>query len=359
MTLELCLRRVDFLLEIKDGRLGKFRKISDFFNRFIHRKHFLCDFLRLFPGRAVFPVRLVDVFHDVAEHISCTKITQFHRVLQYPEHGIGGEFAEIGFFIEGVDGAEPLGDAAAVAPELFCMFQKLVYFDNRHRLPLEIHALFLIAQLHRVAVVRRALEGVKELEAYHVQVLKWGKVARLFHAACKARHVEDQAIAVQRIVVLVLDVNGDAVAGHAVAAVVGQEQVGLDAAVPNLAWNEWVHELRVLDAVRTHKVQRRVDEVGSEHQVLLAGENLLDAPVIVEIDVPVLVFLDDGVNVLAVVVCRFELLEKVCEFFSCHFNPLNAGTRPYRGQGRAPSMYKTLFWDEICLKILLTCRFYR
>ena len=257
--------------------------------------------------------------------------------MQYPEHGIPCEFAEIGLTVERVDGTEPLGDAAAVARELFGVPQEFVHLDECHRLPFEIHTLLLIAQLHRVEVVRRALEGVKELEAYHVKVLERGEIARLFHAARKARHVEDQAVAVQRIVVLVLDVNGDAVAGCAVSAVVGQEQVGFDAAVPQFAGYIRVHKLRVLYAVRAHEVQRRVDEVGGERQVLLAGENLLDAPVVVEIDVPVLVFLDDGVNVLAVVVCRLEFLEKECEFLSCHFRFHNCGNAPVSRTGKGLS----------------------
>ena len=88
--------------------------------------------------------------------------------------------------------------------------------------------------------------------------------------------------------------------------------------------------LRIFDAVRTHEIQRRVDEVGSEHQVLLARENLLDASVVVEIDVAVFVSLDDGIDVMPVVVCSLEFLEKDCEFLSCHFIPFIAGTPPQR-----------------------------
>ena len=179
-----------------------------------------------------------------------------------------------------------------------------------------------------------------------MKVLERSEVARLFHAARETRHVEDQAVAVQRIVVLVLDVNGDAVAGCAVSAVVGQEQVGFDAAVPQFAGYIRVHKLRVLYAVRAHEVQRRVDEVGGERQVLLAGENLLDAPVVVEIDVPVLVFLDDGVNVLAVVVCRLEFLEKECEFLSCHFRFHNCGNAPVSRTGEGPICYIDAFLRE-------------
>ena len=330
---ELCVRRVDFLLEFKDGRLGKTRIAGHHFDRKSVQKEVLRDLLLRFPSCTVFPVRLVDVFHHVAEHIPCTKITQFYFFLQYPEHGIACEFAKIAFLVKRVDGAEPLGDAAAVTGELIGVLQELVHLDECHRLPLEIHALFLIAQLHRVEIVRRTLEGVKELETYHVQVFERGEVARLFHAARKARHVEDQAVAVQRVVVLVLDVDGNAVAGQAVAAVVGQEQVGFDAAVSQFAGDVRVHELRVLNAVRTHEIQRRVDEVGSERQVLLAGENLLNAPVVVEIDVAVFVFLDDCVDILSVVVCGLEFLEKDCKFLSCHFIPFIAGTPPQRRTG--------------------------
>ena len=263
--------------------------------------------------------------------------------MQYPEHGIAREFAEISLAIEGVDGAEPLGDAAAVARELFGVPQELIHLDERHRLPFEINALLLVAQLHRVEVVRRTLEGIEELETHHVQVLERGEVARLFHVARKPCHVEDQSVAVQRIVVLVLDIDGNAVAGHAGAAVVGQEQVGFDAAVSQFAWNIRIHELRVLYAVRAHEVQRRVDEVGGKRQVLLASENLLDASVVVEIDVPVLVFLDDCIDILAVIVCGLEFLEKDCEFFSDHFIPKKRERARIADRERPHLLYRRFF----------------
>ena len=145
LTLELCLRRVDFLLEFEDGRLGKPCVAGHHFDGKSVQKEVLCYFLRLFPGRTVFPVRLVDVFHHVAEHISGTKITQFYFVLQYPEYGIGCEFAEIGLAVERVDGTEPLRDTATITCELCRVLQELVHFDKGHGLPIKIHTLFLVA----------------------------------------------------------------------------------------------------------------------------------------------------------------------------------------------------------------------
>jgi len=75
---------------------------------------------------------------------------------------------------------------------------------------------------------------------------------------------------------------------------------------------------------------------GSEHQVLLARENLLNAPVVVEIDVPVLMFLDDGIDILSVVVCGLEFLEKDCEFLSCHFIPFYGGNAPAKADRDGP-----------------------
>jgi hypothetical protein len=40
------------------------------------------------------------------------------------------------------------------------------------------------------------------------------------------------------------------------------------------------------------------------------------------------VFLDDCIDILAVIVCGLEFLEKDCEFLSCHFIPFYSGNAP-------------------------------
>ena len=77
-------------LKLLDDLLGKFGGFRNYINGNARFQQVPCDFLRLLPCRAVFPIRLVNVLHHVAEHVSGTKITQFYLVLQYPEHGIGG-----------------------------------------------------------------------------------------------------------------------------------------------------------------------------------------------------------------------------------------------------------------------------
>ena len=98
--------------------------------------------------------RVIKIFHNCGSHISSTKITQFHLVLQDLEHGIRSKLAEIGFTVERIDGTEPLCDAAVVAFELFLLLEKLVHLDECHGLPFKIHTLFLIAQLNLVAIIR-------------------------------------------------------------------------------------------------------------------------------------------------------------------------------------------------------------
>ena len=71
-------------LKLLDDLLGKFGGFRNYINGNARFQQVPCDFLRLLPCRAVFPIRLVNVLHHVAEHISGTKITQFYLVLQYP-----------------------------------------------------------------------------------------------------------------------------------------------------------------------------------------------------------------------------------------------------------------------------------
>ena len=68
---------------------------------------------------------------------------------------------------------------------------------------------------------------------------------------------------------------------------------------------------------------------------MLAGENLLDAAVVIEVYVPVLVLLDEGVDVAAVVVYFPQFAEELRKFFSCHMFPIpgragsQTGARPF------------------------------
>ena len=91
------------------------------------------------------------------------KFIQFHFVLQDLEHGVGNILAEIGFTVERIDGTKPLSNAAIVAFELFLLLEELVYLDESHRLPIEMHTLFLIAQLHLMTIIRGFLERIEEL----------------------------------------------------------------------------------------------------------------------------------------------------------------------------------------------------
>ena len=91
-----------------------------------------------------------------------------------------------------------------------------------------------------------------------MQVFQAGKLSNLFHAARKACHVKNQTVIEQGIVILVLNIDGDAVARDIFAAIVSQQQIGFNTTVTHFARNIGVYELRVLDAVRTDKVQRGI-----------------------------------------------------------------------------------------------------
>ena len=79
------------------------------------------------------------------------------------EHGIVRKFTEIGFAIQRVDGAEPLSQATVVADVVLRVLEKLRHFNQRHCLAVKVNLLFLIFQLHRMAVIWRFRERVKEL----------------------------------------------------------------------------------------------------------------------------------------------------------------------------------------------------
>ena len=202
------------------------------------------------------------------------------------------------------------------------MFEELVHFDDRDGKLVVIEQFLLVVKLHLVTVVLRQSpwERVRELEADEVQVLENGRFILLHHVADVAGYVEHDPLPVNGTAI-VLDFDGDAVAGSLPFTVVGQQQVRLGVPVAEFARDEGVHEFRVIDAVGTDKVQGRVDEVGRERDVLFAGQDFLDAGVVVEIDILPFVRFHDGVGVLAVLVGVPELVEELGKFFSGHWGP--------------------------------------
>ena len=110
---------------------------------------------------------------------------------------------------------------------------------------------------------------VSELETDEVQVFKDGRSIFLYHVADVPRHVEHDAVLVDGIAV-VLNFDGDAVARRRIVTVVCQEQVWFRIAVPEVAGDKGIHDFRMFDAVWPDKVQRRVDEVRREGNILLA-----------------------------------------------------------------------------------------
>ena len=235
--------------------------------------------------------------------------------------------------------------------ERFGMLEELVHFDDRDGQLVVIEQLSLVVKLHLVTIVLRQSpwESVRELEADEVQILKNWRFVLLHHVADMAGYVKHDTLPVNGTAI-VLDFDGDAVAGSLPFTVVGQQQVRLGVPVAKFAWNEGVHEFRVLDAVGTDKVQGRVDEVGRERDVLLAGQDFLDAGVIVEIDILPFVLFHDGVCVLAVLVGVPKFVEELGKFFSSHWCPYS--------RQRKPSTYyiNTLFCpvcpEKLCKNLL-------
>ena len=202
------------------------------------------------------------------------------------------------------------------------MPEELVHFDDCDGKLVVIEQLLLVVKLHLVTVVLRQSpwERVRELETDEVQVLENGRFVLLHHVADVAGYVEHDSLPVNGTAI-VLDFDGDAVAGSLPFTVVGQQQVRLGVPVAEFARDEGVHEFRVIDAVGTDKVQGRVDEVGRERDVLFAGQNFLDAGVVVEIDILPFVRFHDGIGVLAVLVGVPEFVEELGKFFSGHWCP--------------------------------------
>ena len=70
---------------------GKLSRFFDYINRNALLKQILCDFTGFLKATTVLPVGLFNISHHRANHISSTKITQFHFVLQDLEYGAKNE----------------------------------------------------------------------------------------------------------------------------------------------------------------------------------------------------------------------------------------------------------------------------
>ena len=70
---------------------GKLSRFFDYINRNALLKQILCDFTGFLKATTVLPVGLFNISHHRANHISSTKITQFHLVLQDLEYGAKNE----------------------------------------------------------------------------------------------------------------------------------------------------------------------------------------------------------------------------------------------------------------------------
>ena len=214
--------------------------------------------------------------------------------------------------------------------------------------------MFLVPQLYRMAVIVRHAprERVEKLETDKLEILEFRNLSARHHVAGVARHIEDKPVVV-KIASLVLHVQGNPVAGLAITPFVDKHQVGFARLVAQLAGDVGVRQFHVGDAVGTHEVQAGVHEVLREGDVPFVGENPLEACVVVDVDVFVLVRLDDSVDVLGVLLGRLEILEKFGKFFSSHFFPF-AGTPPLAGRGQSPVCMYRRFCEEnfpgICSK---------
>lgn len=239
--------------------------------------------------------------------------------MQYPEHAVPRERAEIVLAVERVDGAEPLREAAVVVCVDLGVVEELLHLDYRDGLLVEIEQVFLVAGLYRMDVVVRHLPrvGIRELETDEIQVLENGRFVLLHHAANDTRHVEQQPVLVDAVG-FVLDLDGDAVARLPVSSVVGQGKVGLRVAVAEFPGDEGVHDFRMLDAVGAGKAERGVHEVRGERDVLLARKYFLEDAVVVDVGVLVFMRLHDDIKVQSFFVCFTEFREKVRELFSNH-----------------------------------------
>ena len=78
-------------LEFANFFFGKLSRFFDYINRNALLKQILCDFTGFLKATTVLPVGLFNISHHRANHISSTKITQFHFVLQDLEYGAKNE----------------------------------------------------------------------------------------------------------------------------------------------------------------------------------------------------------------------------------------------------------------------------
>ena len=82
-----------FLKQLKFANFffGKLSRFFDYINRNALLKQILCDFAGFLKATTVLPAGLLNISHHRANHISSTKITQFHFVLQDLEYGAKNE----------------------------------------------------------------------------------------------------------------------------------------------------------------------------------------------------------------------------------------------------------------------------
>ena len=74
-------------LKLANFFFRKLRRFFDYINRDSLLKQVPRDFASFFQTTTVFPASLFNISHHCANHISCTKIKQFHFVLQDLEYG--------------------------------------------------------------------------------------------------------------------------------------------------------------------------------------------------------------------------------------------------------------------------------
>jgi hypothetical protein len=115
--------------------------------------------------------------------------------------------------------------------------------------------------------------------------------------------------------------DGDAVTRDVITTIIDQQQIRFNATVAKLSRNIRIHKLWVFDAIRADKIQRSINKVRREHQILLARENFLDTPIVVKIDVSMFMFLNDYIKVQSGFFSGFEFCKKSGKFFSSHLQP--------------------------------------
>ena len=268
--------------------------------------------------------------------------------MQYPEHRIVPIPAEINFAIQRINRTEPQRDAAIITRKLLRLPQELANLNESDGLSVKINHLLLVAQLNRMTVIRGILERIEKLETDHMQVFQFRNGPFRHHVVRKASHAENQTIAVQGLMIFMLDFNRNAIARN-FATFICQQQIRFNTAMPQFTRNVWVHEFRIFDTVRTDQVQSRVNQVRCQRKIFLARKNFLDTAVIIKVDIPIFVLFNISINVASLFLNIPEFLEKQCKFFSCHFKS------SYNGKESFPYHYSntllTPIWTKIFSKI--------